>query len=235
VNLLLFDIDGTLTDTNRHDDRLFRAAVAEVVGREVEIPSWDVFPEVTCTAVARALLTREFGRPAVDREIMAVRDAFTRLWFDAVRDGSATAAALAGANELLRDIRARKDCVVAIVTGGWGPTALLKLQTSALDVGGLVIVTSDDEETRRGILGTAAIFAAAERGTPGFSAVVLIGDGTWDAEAARAYGAGFVGIAADEGRAERLRAAGAAAVLPHYADRAAFWRGVDSAIAARRR
>jgi hypothetical protein len=44
-----------------------------------------------------------------------------------------------------------------------------------------------------------------------------------------------VGSAADEGRAERLRAAGAAAVLPHYADRAAFWRGVDSAIAARRR
>ncbi|MGH8021880.1 MAG: HAD family hydrolase [Opitutaceae bacterium] len=234
MNLLLFDIDGTLTATNRDDDRLFLESVSEVAGQEIEAEGWEAFPHVTDMAIARELLTRAAGRPAKDREILAVREIFIRKWVKAVETREVAIEPIPGARELLAEARSRRDCVVAIVTGGWSPTAILKLQQAGLDVNGLVIVTSDDDDTRSGIVSSAIIFAAANRGTPGFSFVTLIGDGLWDLRAARECGAGFLGLASDAEHGGRLLAEGAAAVIPNYRDAAKFWSGVDQAIAQQR-
>jgi phosphoglycolate phosphatase-like HAD superfamily hydrolase len=228
VILLLFDIDGTLTDTSHDDGRFFCEALAEA-GGVTEFPSdLEHFPEVTAPAIARDLIARAQGRRAREGEVYRTREAMSKRWEQALRTGAVGVRSIPGAAEILTQARARDGYFVAIATGAWGPPALLKLQAARLPVDGLVLTSADDSETRRGILETAAILAASDRGIPGFAHIVLIGDGLWDARAARAVGAGFVGVQADGAKAARLMSEGAAGVVPDYADAARFWAAVDA-------
>lgn len=236
MNLLLFDVDGTLTDTSADDDRLFREALLEAMpadAKPVSIGPWHEFPEVTYPAIARAVITRACDRAARDGELMIVRRVLTRKWQEALDSGTVQVRPLPGALEIVEAARRRPKFTMAIATGGWGPTAMMKLTAAGFPVNELVIATADDAETRVGILRTAQMVAAAGRGVPGFSAVVLVGDGLWDARAAKEVRAGFIGVASDAERVIQLRGAGAAAVLPHFHPPEPFWAAVAAALAQR--
>ncbi|MFZ2869038.1 hypothetical protein, partial [Zavarzinia sp.] len=83
---------------------------------------------------------------------------------------------------------------------------------------------SDAHDERAGIIDAASARAAAEHGIDEFEIRVYVGDGVWDAAAARELGIGFVGIGSGE-RAAALRAAGAQRVIEDYAD---LGRALDS-------
>ena len=59
---------------------------------------------------------------------------------------------------------------------------------------------------------------------------VYVGDGVWDARAARALKIGFVGVRVD-GREERLRAAGAERIVRDYTDIAGVLRMIEEEMA----
>ena len=228
--LLLFDLDGTLADTSADDARLFAAALEHVAGGPVPLHPWGRYSEVTASAIAREALAPALGRRARDGEIYQAREAQTRLWDQGHAAGQLNVRAMPGAQALFAEAQARPGYVAAVATGGWGPSALIKLHLAGFPLEDLIIATSDDSETRQGILTTAEILAAAARGCFGFSARVVIGDAVWDARAARAVNGGFIGVAADPLQAVQLRAEGAAAVIPGFEDRAAFWSALDAAV-----
>jgi phosphoglycolate phosphatase-like HAD superfamily hydrolase len=62
-----------------------------------------------------------------------------------------------------------------------------------------------------------------------FEGVVYVGDGVWDARAARNLGFPFIGISPEPGKAARLHAEGACRVFGDYLDAAAFMTAVDEA------
>lgn len=228
--LLLFDLDGTLVDTSADDTRLYAAALAQVAGAPVPLQPWDKYGEVTASSIAREALAPVLGRRARDGEVYQAREAQMHLWEQAHAAGELNLRAVPGALELFLEAQSRRGFVAAVATGGWGPSALIKLHLAGFPVDTLVIASSDDAETRPHILNTAGILAAAARGCFGFSARVVIGDGIWDARGARSVGAGFIGVSRDPGHAMLLRAEGAAAVVPDFQDRAAFWSAVDAAV-----
>ena len=127
------------------------------------------------------------------------------------------------------DAMRRAGWRTAVATGGWGPSARLKLRTAGIDVADETFACADDAESRVEIV-TLARQKAERHFDCTFERVVSIGDGVWDVDTAARLALPFVGIASGS-RAERLRAAGAAVVLPHYADLAAFLRALDSATA----
>jgi len=230
VILLLFDLDGTLVDTSADDARLFGAALDEVAGQHVPLHSWEHYTEITASSITREALAPVFGRRARDGEVFQARQIQTRLWEQAYEAGQLTLRPVPGALELFREAQTRPGHVAAIATGGWGPSALIKLHAAGFSLEDLVIATSDDAESRQSILGTAEILAAAARGCFGFSGRVVIGDGVWDARGARAVKGGFIGVSADPVHALHLRAEGATAVMPDFTDRAAFWAAVEAAV-----
>jgi phosphoglycolate phosphatase-like HAD superfamily hydrolase len=233
VNLLLFDVDGTLLDTSVDDDRLFREALVEGLpagAQPVTIGPWHEFAEVTYPAIARAVITRACNRRAQDGEIMIVRRNVLRKWQQGVDSGAVVVKSKPGAHAIVAAARQRPRFTMAIATGGWGPTAIMKLGLAGFPVDELVIATADDSESRVGILRTAEMVAAAGRGVPGFEAIVVVGDGAWDARAAQQARAGFVGIASNAEAATQLRAAGAAAVISDFEPAERFWAAVDAAL-----
>ena len=116
-----------------------------------------------------------------------------------------------GAAELLASLPSH-GWAVAMATGAWRRAAQFKLAAAGLPDDVIPLATSEDGPARTDIVKTAV--ARAERHYDvAFDRIVSVGDGVWDVDAARTLALPFVGIAAGV-RAERLRAAGAASVLP---------------------
>jgi phosphoglycolate phosphatase-like HAD superfamily hydrolase len=237
VNLILFDVDGTLVDTSADDDRLYCEALRECMpedAREVTIGPWEDYPDATDPAIAREVIAQACHRAAREAEIVAVRERFIAKWETALESGAITVRPRPGALAIVAAAAQRPRTLVAIASGGWGPTTAMKLSAAGFSLDDVVIASADDSESRVGIFNTAGIFAAASRGVPGLSGTVIVGDGVWDLRTAGALRAGFVGVAGTPENAQRLRHAGATVIVPHFEPAGNFWQAVDTALAHRR-
>ena len=116
---------------------------------------------------------------------------------------------------------------VAVATGGWGPSARLKLAAAHFEIDDAVLACADDATSRADIVQLAQRRAEIVHGCR-FDRIVSIGDGPWDVATAAALQLPFIGIGVGP-RADQLRAAGAATVLADFADVDAVERALDNA------
>ena len=104
-----------------------------------------------------------------------------------------------------------KGWQIAVATGGWGPSARLKLSVAELAIDDAVFACADDGRSRADIVRLARDRAEAFYGRR-FDRVVSIGDGVWDVQTAIELDMPFVGIGTGNAR-DQLRRAGASIVL----------------------
>jgi beta-phosphoglucomutase-like phosphatase (HAD superfamily) len=99
-----------------------------------------------------------------------------------------------GASQFIDDLRHSNEQKVAIATGGWRSSALLKLETAGIDVKGIPVASCDDSESREEIMRIALAKLGDE-----FESVTYFGDAEWDRRACRALGWEFVPVGSDLG------------------------------------
>ena len=225
ARLAVFDIDGTLTDTNTVDDECFLRAVSDVLEIDVALLDWSGAPHVTDSDLLRWFAERHCGRSVRAGESDAVLERFLTLLRQQLGAAPERFAPVAGA-PLVFDGLAKANWHVALATGGWESSARLKLRAIGLDSAPVPLASATDAMTRVEILELARDRATPDRET--FSRIVSIGDGVWDVRAAADLRWPFVGIGKDA-RARRLREAGATTILPDLVDVAALCAALDSA------
>jgi beta-phosphoglucomutase-like phosphatase (HAD superfamily) len=209
---VLFDVDGTLCDTSLVDDLCYRQAAAAALQITPEEADWSHAPHRTDSGIARWLWQRYRNRPPTREERVAVRRAFVRRLEEERLANPERFRCISGAPRFVEDLR-RFNVRVGIGTGGWRPSAELKLAASGLDPA-LLHATADDHETRDEIFLLA--WSRAMDGSARPATTLLIGDSICDVDTARRLGWRFLGIASDEAR-ERLQEAGAVSIVPDYA------------------
>lgn len=210
MHLVIFDIDGTLTRTVGVDDACFARAVRDVLGLSSFDPDWSTYRHVTDTGLVSEVVARATGTPATTDQIARVRARFVELLADHARHEPASFAPLAGALGAIETLRTLPDHRVALATGSWHASAIIKLRTSGLtDLLDLPLGTSDDAISRFDVVRSAAARALGHTITPAntgpdwpslrnnFSSVVCLGDGVWDARTAHELGAGFIAVRSD--------------------------------------
>jgi phosphoglycolate phosphatase-like HAD superfamily hydrolase len=170
---IVFDVDGTLLQSNAVDAALYARAFAETFGVPLPTTNWAEYTNATDRGIAEEAVAR-LSLPT--ERIDELRHRFVAL-LDAVEHIEPTA----GATALLATLRARGS-PVAIATGGWGAAARRKLCAAGLDVRGLPLVGSDDDPRRERIL------AAALACLGGSGRAFYVGDGPWDLAASTALG-----------------------------------------------
>jgi phosphoglycolate phosphatase len=214
VQLVLWDIDGTLVDSAGHGRHAFEEAFESVVGRplaaEVE------FAGRTDHQIAVAMLEAVGGAdgrlaplleqlvPALERRKELIRS-----------EGRA----YPGVPELLRAIAARDDVAQSLLTGNLEPNAVLKLAAFDLDRWldfGLGAYGSDPHDARSDLVAVACERAEAKLGGP--VEPVLVGDTPLDVRAARDAGARAVAVMTGFAAEEELRASEPDALLPDLSD-----------------
>lgn len=222
--LVVFDIDGTLTDTNDVDDECFRRAVVDIFALTPASVDWSQAPHITDSSLARWLCQQNRHRDASDAELARVTAHFVDLLRQELARVPARFAAMPGARHLFADLRAA-GWWVALATGGWFVSAALKLRAAGLHEPEIVVASASDALTRPEILTLACQRAAENYGQP-FARVVFVGDAPWDVRTAAELGHAFVGVGR---RGASLRQAGASIVLSDFRDREAVLRALETA------
>lgn len=189
-DVLIFDLDGTLVQSDVFDDALYQEAIAEVLGHDSFDTDWETYSHVTDTGLLIELLDR-LGVTKTDRIIRDVKDAFCGKVRGYLASG-ADCRALPGAQQAIEAIAAA-GIKFGIATGGWGETARMKLRHAGI-AAPACMSSSDDAVTRTGIME----HCAARMGTQG-QRVIYVGDAPWDVNATALLGWQFIGVG------ERLR------------------------------
>ena len=225
MKLAIFDIDGTLTDTNAADNACFLQAFEESLGiRDIDT-DWTSYRYSTDSGIVTEILERHRGQ--VDEEqVEALRTRFVALL--AERFKTQPLEPIPGAPELLRRLEAAPGWAYAIATGGWRESALLKLRTAGIEIDGVPFASSDEVYSRAAIL--EAVIAEARRAHSNrFERTVYIGDAAWDVRTAAKMRLPFVGVGSGP-RMERLRDAGALHVLENFSDYSAAVGAFENAL-----
>ena len=219
MNLVMFDIDGTLTQTFAVDSDCYVQAVAEVSGLSAISTDWAAYRHTTDSGILDEIYRTRLERSPSEGEIQAVRELFIRKLRQAASRSSTAFAMVNGARELIRRLMDGGHAV-SLASGGWRDSALMKLATAELQFDGMPAAFADDALSRGEIMLCSYRRACAVHGVAEFDDVVYVGDGVWDAKASRLLGYHFVGVGDNE-RARRLSELGAVATLADYSDLAA--------------
>jgi phosphoglycolate phosphatase-like HAD superfamily hydrolase len=217
MNLVIFDIDGTLTQSVAVDEACFVRAFQDVLGIEQINTNWLKYNFQTDSGLALEICRNHLGRDPSDAEITSLQARFIQLLFSAVEEATQPIREIPGAATLLHSLGAHPRWRIAIATGGWKASARFKLASAGLPVDAFPWANADDALDRVDILRAAMQRAGQEYGRDAFEDVVYVGDGVWDVRAARSLEIGFLGLAAGN-KAVRLVEEGASFVLADFSD-----------------
>jgi beta-phosphoglucomutase-like phosphatase (HAD superfamily) len=190
MHLVMFDIDGTLVDSAGFDAKLYVEAVRRVLNVEIH-SDWNRYEHVSDSGILDEVLRRQ--RLAGDSTTLAsrVQQHFVGLIRGHLEREPAAVREIAGAKRLVERLLELPNVRVAIATGGWEPTARLKLAHVGIDVERLGFASSSDARARTDIMRLAAQRAM---GGAAFTRATYFGDGAWDLRASAELGYDFVAV-----------------------------------------
>ncbi len=222
MHLVMFDIDGTLTETMKVDEECFVRSCKDVFGFADIDTDWSHYPHTTDSGVFHDVFTSRVGRSPTEQDVSRFRQHFIQLL--AAASSQSPFAPVAGANKLLSRLAQGGSHRVSLATGGWRDSARLKMASAGMCFDDHPTATADDALDRESIMALSKQ-RAAERYGESFACSVYVGDEVWDARACRSVGVPFIGIGAGS-RATRLSAEGAVRVFPDLSDADIFLRSV---------
>ena len=122
-----------------------------------------------------------------------------------------------GAAQALARLGRETEWAVALATGCWRDSAMLKLKAAGIEAEHLPAAFAEHGLSREAILRTAVSRAQQFYGQDHFERIVSVGDGQWDVQTAKNLGLSFVGVG-NEDRELGLKRGGATHVLGNYSD-----------------
>lgn len=184
--LAIFDIDGTICDTQNAEDYCYSRAILEVTGISLETLDWTQYQEPTSSGIVKGLLAHSPNLNEIEEKI---KNRFVELLREAVRTYPQDFTPIKGAVEFIAELTRGSDFSVAIATGGFDAEAKFKLGCCGLDIDDFPHATSSDDPRRSKI-----IPLAAERAGYPISSCIYFGDALWDIKVSRLLGIPLVGI-----------------------------------------
>jgi phosphoglycolate phosphatase-like HAD superfamily hydrolase len=221
MQLIMFDLDGTLVDSSAIDSECYLQALVDVFCFDLDgiNQDWASYPHITDAGILYSLCETELGRDPTPTEVRQYQTRFLDLLDVAVSNRPLQS--IAGAREILHHLTADPDYAIALATGAWGTTARFKLEVTGLDELISTTACADDAHARVEIMQCAYQRSILAYQQPQFESITYIGDGVWDGIAANHLDYNFIGIGTGD-RATALLATGAKSVFPHYQDLAAI-------------
>jgi phosphoglycolate phosphatase-like HAD superfamily hydrolase len=211
TDLMLFDVDGTLTNTTQVDADCLVGALTEVTERPDISADWTSYDHSTDSGIVRQVLFEAgLGNDADAYE--RVRHRFFDLMESAYTRQPQLFAPMPGAPSVFSTVRS-SGTAVAIATGAWHESARFKMRVTGIDAYGIPMATADDAVDRVDILMRAIERVRRWTGIGPLGRITYVGDAVWDVRAANVLGIGFIGIAASDSDAERLTQAGASIII----------------------
>jgi phosphoglycolate phosphatase-like HAD superfamily hydrolase len=215
MHLVVFDIDGTLVQTNHIDEICFVQAVMDVLSIAGINTDWSTYAHVTDSGILNEIIQSRHARFPDQAEIDKIQQRFCCLLEEAFITQPKAFKSVEGGPATLHQLAGEADQALALATGGWELSARKKLRWGGYQAEEIVLATASDVCNRDGIMLLAEQRSRARYGVTEYESVTYVGDGLWDYTAAAGLGWGFIGIATGS-QEKSLRELGASNVLSGY-------------------
>ena len=221
MNLVIFDIDGTLTNTNEVDHFCYVQALSEIFQVEATDTDWTKYENVTDQGCLKEFALRNMGRPVTQKESASIKKRYIELVAQYAELKPNLFTPIPGAVEMLGDLHRQPEATVSLATGALLETANIKLRAAGFACDHIPMATGSDAISREEIMMLAESKAAEIVGLQCFRTRTYVGDAPWDLQAAHNLGYSFIGIA-EGAYAEALRTGGARLIFSDFRDRSRF-------------
>ena len=202
--LIVFDIDGTLTDSVAiHSDAFIRAL--SLMGVEYDSSIKKEFKHYTDSFIAKSIFEEAMKIPFTEGRM----NEFSRHLQAGVIEEMIDE--IDGAKQVVRQLERETEYGVCFATGSIRKAAVYKLDSIGIGFDKRQLVASDRIHERERIVQLAINQAEHVYKSKGFDRVVSIGDGVWDYTTAKNLGLEFIGIG--EANREAMMEKGANTVL----------------------
>lgn len=213
MDLIIFDIDGTLIHSHAKEVDCFAFAVQTIFG----IPEIDrdlhSYEHITDSGILNQCVYNALRRLPTSAEIQAVEDFYLAHFTALIANDPIKP--IPGSPTLLEKLQAHPNIALAVATGSHHRSALLKLSHVATKWSEIPLGSSNDSIVRTAIMEIAHQKAKQTYGVAEFNRIIYIGDGPWDVKATRHLQWDFIGIASNYAK-EQLRDWGAKCVIDNY-------------------
>lgn len=194
ITLLIFDIDGTLTDTQEVDDQCFITAFQDEFKVTLTKTDWTTFTHVTDSGLFTELFRSVFAIQHSEREKQDFQQRFLSYLVAESKINQERFKPVKGAGDFIQYCIEQRNYKIAFATGGWSHSAKLKLQAADVFHRDIPLVSCDFHFRRQDILLEAIEQSEKYYNTTTFDAIVYFGDGEWDYKTTTELGIPFKGI-----------------------------------------
>lgn len=210
MNLIIFDIDGTIIDSIESDDACFVQSFYELFDLDLKDLDWDTFKNITDSGLTYDIFHQFLNRAPELEEISLLKNRY----YDLLQKQIHTITEIDGAADFINYLVSQPNYTIAFATGGWKKTALLKAQQSNIDITRYTYKTADDHYNRAQMLQLAIDESRQLTNVNVFDSIISFGDGLWDMTTADELGVAFIGV--DYNQNHKLRKAGVQRVIRDY-------------------
>ena len=187
MHAVIFDIDGTLVQSVEIDESLYAKAIRSVLGQVDFRASWADYEDVTDSGIILQVLVDNALRSR-SAEVQEIE----RVFIDSLNAHVSTHgpfAEIPGANQYCQSLCESENHSVAMATGAWRSSALVKLESAGFGSETIPLATCDDSMARTEIM----VVALSKIGSE-FDSITYYGDGAWDKKTCSELGWNFVAV-----------------------------------------
>jgi len=213
MKFVIFDIDGTLTDTKRVEDKCFMKAFQQTFNMDIWEQKWEDLINITDWGITEEIVERELGRKPKQTEYELMISNFVALLSEERDRDNSQFKEVNGAKKFFYELLRMEDFKIGIATGAWEESAKIKLDALGIELNGIAFSNSDFHKSREVI--TKDVIKQLEskvQKTP--EQIIYFGDGEWDFKTCKNLGIKFIGI--DINGEGKLNSLGAETVFRNY-------------------
>ena len=189
MHAVIFDIDGTLVQSVEVDESLYVKAIRLVLGQIEFRNSWADYEFVTDTGILSQVLADNTMTPRAG-DIHEIERVFVESLNTHISKNGPFVE-VPGAKKYCQSLCESEYHSVAMATGAWRSSALVKLESAGFETGVVPLATCNDSTSRAEIMEE----ALSKIGTR-FDSITYYGDGSWDEKACSELGWNFVAVGA---------------------------------------
>ena len=204
MKFIIFDIDGTLTNTKKVEDKCFMKSFEKTFKIDIWNQKWEHLKHVTDWGITEEIIQRAWNRnPSDDEYELMISNFVANLNTERVKDKSQFSE-VPGARDFFLRLNEMEEFSLGIATGSWEKSAELKLETIGIALDGICFSNSNHHKSREAITQD-VIDQLTEKTKSSPKQIIYFGDGEWDYKTCQNLGIEFIGIDIEnDGKLHRL-------------------------------
>ncbi len=191
MHLVIFDVDGTLTQTFHGNDNSFLKALSRFIEIEHDYHYYTECPHPTDEAVFQHLFKKITSNDPNADDRSKMQDQFIVELMHKFRHTPGFFDEIPGASKFIKELKQQPDTVLAVSSGCWEKIVRFKLELAQIPLEGMEIIGCDNHPDKPSF--TKALIERISQKHE-LKRITYIGDSLYDYETTRTLGINFIGI-----------------------------------------